>query len=66
MLEPIKVTFYCAKFGSHRHSSSKYKIVFVFQDHVIKVLNDFMARSPSKYFTILPSLVAIGTVAVEL
>ena len=33
---------------------------------MIKELNDFMDRSPTRYFTILPSLVAIGTVAVEI
>ena len=31
------------------------------QDHVIKPLNDFMARSLSRYFTNPPSLVAGGT-----
>ena len=36
------------------------------QDYVIKELNDFMVRSPTRYFTILPSLLAIGTVAVEI
>ena len=29
------------------------------QDHVLKGLNDFMVRSPSRYVTILPSLVAM-------
>ena len=45
-------------------------MAFVFQvtlqDYVIKVLNDFMARSLSRYFTILPSLAAIDTIAVEM
>ena len=36
------------------------------QNHVIKVLNNFMVRSPSRYVTTLPSLVAIDTVAVEI
>ena len=36
------------------------------QDHVIKVLNDFMVRSLSRYVTMLSGLVAIGTVAVEI
>ena len=33
------------------------------QDHLIKALNDFMVRSLSLYVTIVPNLVAIGTVA---
>lgn len=36
------------------------------QDHVIKVNNDFVARSPSGYVTILSSLVATGTLVVEI
>ena len=36
------------------------------QDHVIKVFNDLAVRSPSRYVTIIPSLVAIDTVAVEI
>ena len=35
------------------------------QDHMIKALNDFIARSPLRYVTILPSLVTIGTVLGE-
>ena len=34
--------------------------------HVIKALNDFMDKNLSMYVTILPSLVAIGTVIVEI
>ena len=36
------------------------------KDHVTKALNDFMVRRPLRYVTILPSLVAIGTVIVEI
>ena len=36
------------------------------QDHVFKVLNNFMFRNTSRYVTILPGLIAIGTVAVEM
>ena len=36
------------------------------KDRVIKVLSDFMVRSPSRQVTILPSLVAIGTMFVEI
>ena len=46
-----------------------YKKIFVchvtLQDLVVEVKNDFMVRSLSKYVTILPSLVAIGTLVVE-
>ena len=34
------------------------------QVHVIKAFYDFMVRSLSRYITILPSLVAIGTMIV--
>ena len=36
------------------------------QDYVIKALNDYMVKSPSRYVTILPSLVAIGAVVVKI
>ena len=35
------------------------------QDHVIKVLNDFMVKNPSRYITKLPSLLDIGTVDIK-
>ena len=35
------------------------------QDHVIKVLNDFMVKNPSRYITKPPSLLAIGTVDIK-
>ena len=35
------------------------------QDHEIKALNNFMVRSPLSYVTILPSLMAIGTVVMK-
>ena len=45
-------------------------MIFVFhltlQDHIMKLLNDFMVRSPSKFVTILPSLVTKDTVVVEI
>ena len=54
-----------AKFGDHRHSFSVGVMVFVchvtLQYHVINVLNDFMARNPSRYITILPNFAAMGT-----
>ena len=36
------------------------------RDHVIKALNDFIARSSLRYVTILPGLAAIGTVVVKI
>ena len=36
------------------------------QEHVVKAHIDFMVRSLSKYVSILPSLVAIGTLIVEI
>ena len=57
-------------FGGHRHSGSGDIMVFVchvtLEDHMIKVLNDFMVGSPSRYVTILPSLVAIDRVILEI
>ena len=45
-------------------------MVFVYhvtlQDHVIKALNDFMVRSPSRYVTTLPLFVAISNVVVKI
>ena len=65
-----QVSYHPAKFVSHRHSSSGETMVFAchmaLQDHVIKALNDFAVRSPSRYVTIPPNLVAIVTVTVEI
>ena len=36
------------------------------QDHMIKALNYFIVRSPSRYATILTSVVVIGTVVVKI
>ena len=36
------------------------------QDHVIKALDNYIARSPSRYVTILLSLVAICVLVVEI
>ena len=51
--------------GGHRHYGSGDMMVLVYhlilQDHVIKGSCDFMGKSLSRYVTILPSLVAIGT-----
>ena len=58
-----------AKFNWHRHYFS-IDIIAVYhvnlQDHVIKALYDFILRSLSRYITILPGLVAIGTMVLEI
>ena len=36
------------------------------QDHVTKESSNIMSKSPQRLLTILPSLVAIGTLAVEI
>ena len=66
----VAISYHPAKFVSHRHSGSGHVMVFVcrmtLQDHLIKALNDFMVRSPSRCVTILPSLVVMGTAALDL
>ena len=63
------IRYYPVKFGGHRHSDSRDKVVLVchviLQDHVIKGSCDVMRRSPSKSVTILPSLAAIVNVVME-
>ena len=58
------------KFDGHRRSAGGDIIVFVchvtLQDRLIKTLFDFIVWSPWKLVTTLPSLVAIGTVVVEI
>ena len=43
-------------------------IVFhmILQEHMIKALNDFLVKSPTRQVTILQSLMTIGTVVVNL
>ena len=58
------------KFVYHRHSCNRDKKDFfchvTLQDHVIKVLYDFLIKSLTSYITILANLVAIETVLVEI
>ena len=55
-----------ARFAGHWHNSSGDIMVLIchvtLQDHMNKLLNDFLVRTPARYVTILPSLLAIGTV----
>ena len=61
----IKATYHRVKFGDHRYSGRRDTMVFVLShDHVIKSLNDFMVRTPSRFVTILPSLMAMNTMVV--
>ena len=59
-----------AKFGGYRHCDSENIMILgyhvISQDHIIKGSCDFIGRNPSRYVMILPSLVAIGTVVVEI
>ena len=51
MTQSMKVSYHPAKFSGYRHSGSRNIMIFVchvtLQDHVIKVLCNFMVRSPS-------------------
>ena len=57
-------------FNGHGHSGSRDIMVTVchlaLQHHVIRALCDFMVGSLSRYIIILPSLVAVGTVVLEI
>ena len=59
-----------AKFGGQRHSGMGDIMVFVYhvalQDNVIKALNNFMVRNPSRSLANLPSLVAMSTMVVQI
>ena len=64
------VYHHLAKFGGHRYCISR-DIMFLIcnvikQGHIIKRSGDYNDRSPSRNVTILPSLVAIGTVVLEI
>ena len=64
------VTYHPAKFGGHKHGGCVDIMIWVCQvmsqDHVIKGSYDFVDMSPSRLVTILPSLMAIGTLVVEI
>ena len=60
------------KFGSHllayRRCGGIDKFLgchVILQDHMIKGSSDIMGRSPSRYVTILPSLMVIATLLVS-
>ena len=68
--KPFLVTHHIANFNSHMPCGSRdttYLICHMtLQDNVVKVYCDFMEESSSLYVNILRSLVAIGTVVVEI
>ena len=68
--ESLKVRHHPNRFGGHKHCGIGDIMVVVcyvtLQNHKIKALYEFMAKSPSKQVTILPNLVAIGTVVMEI
>ena len=59
------MSYHLAKFGNCRHCGNEDIMVLVSNKillaHMIKVTSDFMGRSPSRWLTILPCLVATGT-----
>ena len=69
-VERIKLNYHPAKFCGHTHSGSRDVTALVchltLEEHVIKASNDLMVKSPSRYDTILPALVAIDTVIVKI
>ena len=68
--KPIKVSYHNAKLGRHGLAGSGDITVFIrhvtLQNHMIKTSNDFLVSSPSRYVTIFPSLVVMGTLVEEI
>ena len=68
--EPIEISYHPAKFDGQKHCVSGCIMILVnpviLQDHVIKGSCDFLGRGLSREITILPSLVAIGTMVAEI
>ena len=65
----LKVAHHTAKFGGHKHCGSediKVLVYVISKYHVIEVSCDFMGSSPSREVNILRSLVAIGTLVVQI
>ena len=68
--ESIKVSCRLAKFDGQKHCCIEGIMILICQvillEHMTKRSFDFMGRSPSRQVTIPQSLVAIGTVVVEI
>ena len=64
---PLKANRQLAKFGGHRPCGIEDVMIFscnvISQDHMNERSCNFMGRSPSRQVTVLPSLVAIGSVS---
>ena len=64
------MSYHPVTFGVHSRSGTGVVMILVVtwlcKTNVIKALRDFVVRSPSRYATILPNLMAIGTMAVEI
>ena len=64
------VSHHPAKFSGHKLCGSGDIMVLVspviLEGHVTKVSGNSLGKSPSRYITILPSLVSIGTVTLEI
>ena len=64
------VIHYPAKFNGHGHCGNGDIMVLVFhiilEEHIIKRLCNFAAKSTSRQVTILPSMVTINTVVAEI
>ena len=61
--KPLKISHHPPMFGGHGNCGGGDIMALVCR--MIKESSDFMGRSPSKQATILPSLMAIGTVVRE-
>ena len=59
-----------AKFGGHWNCDSRDIMLLIchviLQDHLMKEQGNFMGRNPPRLVTILPRLMATGTVVVEI
>ena len=69
-MEPLKICHHLSKFGDNARYGSGDIIVLTYhvipQDHEMQGLCDFIGRNLSGQVTVLPSLVAIGTLVVEI
>ena len=67
-MEALTASHQLAKFGSHEHYGRDIMILgcqIISLDHAIEGPCNFMGTSPSKV-TVLPRLVALGTLAVKI
>ena len=64
------MSYHPVKFCGHKHSGNREITIFfchmTLEDHVIRALYNLLVRVPSRYVTILPSFMAIGTIALKM